>query len=123
MTLHYRRDFAAKTVLFFVSIAARPLLTSAQSHHKGLPDPPLPGDPQQRDKLATPADPKAAQQGILQRREQAFRSDADKLLQWASELREEIKNTPGNQVLSVKTYKRLQEIEKLTKKMQSEVRG
>jgi hypothetical protein len=121
--LQYRRDFAVRTAWFFVSIATGPLWTSAQSHHKGLPDPPLPGDPQQRDKLAAPPDPQTAQKDVLQRREQAFRSDADKLFQWASELREEIKNTPGNQVLSVKTYKRLQEIEKLTKKMQSEVKG
>jgi hypothetical protein len=39
------------------------------------------------------------------------------------ELREELKTTPTTDVLSVKMYKRMQEIEKLAKQLESKVKG
>jgi hypothetical protein len=121
--LRLRRDFVASILLFVATILARPLKALSQSHHTGMPDPPSPADPQQRDKLATQDDTKTSASAVLLQREKEYRSDSEKLFQWAKELHEDAGNTPGTQVLSVKTLKRLQEIEKLAKKMQKEVKG
>lgn len=118
-----RRDFVITSASIFVSIISGSLAAFGQSRRKSLPDPPLPGDPEQRDKLAGPADPKSSQQAILHRREQEFRSGVEKLYQLTSELREELKTTPATNVLSVRMYKRVQEIEKLAKQMESTVKG
>lgn len=120
--LQLRRDFVGSILLFGSSILLRPRRATAQSHHTGMPAPPSPADPQQRDKLAAQDNVQTAPSAVLLQREQAYRSDTDKLFQWASELHEAARNTPGTQVLSVKTLKRLQEIEKLAKKMQKEVK-
>jgi hypothetical protein len=98
-------------------------LAFSQSRRKSLPDPPMPGDPKQRDKLADPANPQGSQQTLLHAREQEFRSGVEKLYQLTGELREEIKTTPTTDVLSVKMYKRMQEIEKLAKQLESKVKG
>jgi hypothetical protein len=117
-----RRTFVASTLLMTTSILARSLWALDQ-HHTGMPDPPSPADPQQRDKVAAQDEAKTGRSDILLRREKEYRSDTEKLFQWANELREEARNTPGIQVLSVKTLKKLQEIEKLAKRMQKEVKG
>jgi hypothetical protein len=121
--LQPRRDFVGYLLRFATTILVRPLRATGQSHHTGMPDPPSPADPQQRDKLATQDNTKTSPSGVLLQREKEYRSDSDKLFQWVSELHEAARNTPGTQVLSVKTFKRLQEIEKLAKKMQKEVKG
>jgi hypothetical protein len=54
-----------------------------------------------------------------QNREREFREDVDKLVQLSNELRDELNTTPASNVLSVKMYKRVQEIAKLAKQMES----
>jgi hypothetical protein len=121
--LQRRRDFVIATSLVFAATISGSPLAVGQSRHKSLPDPPLPGDPQQRDKLAVPSDLKNSRQSVLHRREQEFRSGVEKLFQLSSELREDLKNMPSTDVLSVRMYKRVQEIEKLAKQLESEVKG
>lgn len=94
-----------------------------QSRRKSLPDPPTPGDPQQRDKMADRGNPQGSQQDILRKREQDFRGGVEKLFQLTSALREELKTTTTTEVLNVKMYKRLQEVEKLAKQLESQVKG
>ncbi len=121
--LEKRRNFLITSAAAVGSLISGPLVALGQSRRRSLPDPPTPGDPQQRDKLADPSDPKAAQQAKLQNRERQFRDDADKLVQMSNELREELNTTPGSNVLSVKMYKRVQEIARLAKQMESTLKG
>jgi hypothetical protein len=124
MTLSSRRNlFIAVATVFASAIFPLPNSALAQSRHKSLPDPPLPGDPQQRDKLATPTDPNEAQHTARHQREENFRSGVEKLYGLTGELRDDLKNGPTADVLSVKMYKRLQEIEKLAKQLESAVKG
>ena len=54
-----------------------------------------------------------SQQAKVQNREREFREDVDKLVQLSNELRGELNTTAASNVLSVKIYKRVQEIAKL----------
>lgn len=121
--LEKRRNFLITSAAITVSLVSGSFAAFGQSRRKSLPDPPTPGDPQQRDKLAGPLDPKTAQQAILQHREREFRDDADKLVQLSNELREELNATPATNVLSVKMYKRVQEIVRLAKQMETTLKG
>lgn len=124
MNFASRRDlFISATALLGSALLPPMLPSSAQSRHKSLPDPPLPGDPKQRDKLATPTDPKSAETAARHQREESFRAGVEKLHGLTGELREELKSAPAGDVLSVTMYKRLQEIEKLAKQLESAVKG
>ena len=121
--LEKRRNFLITSVATLASLIPGPFVALGQSRRKSLPDPPTPGDPQQRDKLADPSDPRTAQQAKVQNRERQFRDDADKLIQLSNELLEELNATPASNVLSVKMYKRVQEIARLAKQMESILKG
>jgi hypothetical protein len=118
-----RRDFVATSMGIVSLIAFGRLETWGQSRRKSLPDPPLPGDPQQRDKLAGPDNPKNRQHTMLVRREQQFRDGIERLYQLTNKLREEVKTTSTANVLSVKMYKRMQEIEKLARHLEATAKG
>ena len=64
-----------------------------------------------------------SQQAKVQNREREFREDVDKLVQLSNELRGELNTTAASNVLSVKMYKRVQEIAKLAKQMESTLKG
>ncbi|MDP9339611.1 MAG: hypothetical protein M3P45_12160 [Acidobacteriota bacterium] len=115
--LQPRREFVISASLLFAAA------TFGQSRRKSLPDPPTPGDPKQRDKMAEHANPPGSQQGILRKREQDFRAGVEKLFQLTSALREELKTTTTTDVLNVKMYRRVREIEKLAKQLESEAKG
>jgi hypothetical protein len=121
--LENRRDFLITSAAIVISLISGSFAALGQSRRRSLPDPPTPGDPQQRDKLADPSDPKTAQQAKLHNREREFREDVDKLVQLSNELRDELNAPPASNVLSVKTYKRVQEIAKLAKQMESTLKG
>jgi hypothetical protein len=121
--LEKRRNFLITSAATVISLMSGSFVALAQSRRRSLPDPPTPGDPQQRDKLADPSDPKTAQHAKLQNRERQFRDDVDKLVQLSNELREELNAGPASNVLSVKMYKRVQEIARLTKQMESTLKG
>lgn len=121
--LERRRDFFITSAAIFASVISGCFAAFGQSRRKSLPDPPLPGDPEQRDKLATSTDPKNSQQIILHNREQEFRTGVEKLYRLTNELREELKTTPGPNILSVRMYKRVQEIQKLAKQVENTLKG
>jgi hypothetical protein len=121
--LEKRRDFLITSAAIVISLISGSFAALGQSRRRSLPDPPTPGDPQQRNKLADPSDPKTAQQAKVQNREREFREDVDKLLQLSNELRDELNTAPASNVLSVKMYKRVQEIAKLAKQMESTLKG
>jgi hypothetical protein len=121
--LEPRRTFLITSAVIFSSIVSGAAGVFGQSRRRNLPDRPLPGDPQERDKVADTADPNNSQQTALRHREQVFRAGVEKLYQLSGELREELQTAPASNVLSVKMYKRVQEIEKLAKQMESALKG
>lgn len=86
--------------------------------------PPSPADPREQDKIDLPVDPKTAQKTKLKKKnEKEFREGVEKLFQMAGELKEEVEKTPTMEVLSVRMYKKMQELEKLTQRLKDSVRG
>jgi len=118
-----RRTFLFTSMVIFSSMISGAAGVFGQSRRRNLPDRPLPGDPQERDKVADAADPNNSQQTALHRREQVFRAGVEKLYQLSGELRGELQTEAASNVLSVKMYKRVQEIEKLAKQMESTLKG
>ncbi|MEQ1473635.1 MAG: hypothetical protein ABLQ96_07425 [Candidatus Acidiferrum sp.] len=118
-----RREFVISASLLLAAVISNSTSALAQSRRKSLPDPPTPGDPKQRDKMAERGNAQSSPQDMLRKREQDFRAGVEKLFQLTSALREELKTTTTTDVLNVKMYKRLQEVEKLAKQLESEARG
>jgi hypothetical protein len=118
-----RREFLISASLMFAVVLANAATALAQSRRKSLPDFPMPGDPKQRDKMADRTPGQTSPQDILRKREQDFRAGIEKLFQLTSTLREDLKTTSTTDVLNVKMYKRLQEVEKLAKQLESEAKG
>ena len=118
-----RREFVVSASLLLAAVISNSTSAHAQSRRKSLPDPPTPGDPKQRDKMAERGNAQSSPQDMLRKREQDFRAGVEKLFQLTSALREELKTTTTTEVLNVKMYKRLQEVEKLAKQLESEARG
>jgi len=95
----------------------------AQQRKPGMPDPPAPAEPQAQDKNAPPQDPTAKHKVTLKRNEKEFRAGVEKLFQMSSELKEEVDKTMTSDVLSVRMYKKMEEIEKLAKELKGKVKG
>jgi hypothetical protein len=85
-----------------------------REHIPGMPQPPAPGDPSQQDKNAAPPDPK---------HEKEFRAGVQKLYQMSADLKEEVEKTMTTDVLSVRMYKKMEDIEKLAKQLKNKVKG
>ena len=107
---------------------ANPLLASQTAHtpvqRPGFPAPPAPADPSAQDTDAPKgADPQTAKRVIAARNEKEFREGVEKLYQMASELRDELAQSPKMNVLSVRMYKKTEEIEKLAKQLKSKAKG
>jgi len=115
--LQPRREFVIFASLMIAGVVANVGAALGQSRRKSLPDPPTPGDPKQR------VNPQGSPQDVLRKREQDFRAGVEKLFQLTNSLREDLQTTSTTDVLNVKMYKRLQEIEKLAKQLESQVKG
>ena len=88
----------------------------------GFPDPP---EPAEKTNPAAPAQSAASRQSAkyaLQQNEREFRAGIERLFQLSSELREEVQKTPTSDVLSVRMYKKTEEIEKLAKQLKSKAK-
>jgi hypothetical protein len=88
-----------------------------------FPKPPTPGDPQEKNKTADASDLKAMKQAVAIRNEKEFRAGVERLYQLSGELREEMQKTTTTNVLSVRMYKKTEEIEKLAKQLKNLARG
>lgn len=55
--------------------------------------------------------------------EQEFRDSVERLSVLVNELKQELEKTETTQVLSVRTYKKAQEIEKLAKQIKNKAKG
>jgi hypothetical protein len=91
---------------------------------RGMPPaPPQPADPQDTEKTEQGLDPQAVKKAQLRQTEKQIRDGVERLYGLAGELREEVRQTPSSQVLSVRTYKKMEEIERLAKQLKSKARG
>lgn len=89
----------------------------------GMPKPPLPAEPDQDKDSPQGLDPQAAKRAQLRRNEKEFREGVERLYQLSGELRDEVTQTPSAGVLSVRMYKKTEEIEKLAKQLKAKVKG
>ena len=95
-----------------------------QNKRPGFPDPPAPGDPSNQDKNEQQGiDPQTAKRVMAAKNEKEFREGVEKLYQMATELRDELAQAPKMNVLSVRMYKKTDEIEKLAKQLKSKAKG
>lgn len=116
-----RREVLARwSGLAFLGLRAIP----TQERRPGFPAPPAPADPSDQDKDAPQGiDPQTAKRVMAARNEKEFREGVEKLYQMATELREELAQSPKMNVLSVRMYKKTEEIEKLAKQLKSKAKG
>jgi hypothetical protein len=74
-------------------------------------------------KDAAPLEPKDARAAMLLQNEKEFREGVEHLSVLVNELKEEVAKTAPTDVLSVRMYKKAQEIEKLAKQIKNKVKG
>jgi hypothetical protein len=72
---------------------------------------------------ATQLEPKAARAAMLLQNEKKFREGVEQLSVLVNELKEEVEKTATTDVLSVRMYKKAQEIEKLAKQIKNKAKG
>ena len=90
----------------------------------GLPPPPAAADPDAQDQNAPNGiDPQTAKRVMAAKNEKEFREGVEQLFQLATELRDELAQAPKMNVLSVRMYKKTEEIEKLAKQLKSKAKG
>lgn len=102
--------------------AAHETLLSAQ-RRRGFPDPP---EPAEKQNPAAAAPDNAGHQfakRTLQENEREFRAGVERLYHFSSELHDEVQKTPTSDVLSIRMYKKTEEIEKLAKQLKSKAKG
>jgi hypothetical protein len=97
----------------------------AQRPTQRMPSPPSPADPQEQDKkeAAGTPDSQVAKRMQLLENEKEFRAGVARLYQLSSELQDELQKTPTQDVLSIRMYKKMEEIEKLAKQLKNRAKG
>ena len=122
-----RREFFTRwtgTALLGLGAIAGLAPAPPQDRPRGFPNPPPPADPDEQDKNAPPGiDPQTAKRVMAAKNEKEFREGVEKLYQMAAELRDELTQAPKMNVLSVRMYKKTDEIEKLAKQLKSKAKG
>jgi hypothetical protein len=117
-----RRNFLLLAGAAATCLASLPAPTSAQRRRK-FPEPPSASagqNPAEVGKLDTTE--ASARKAALVRNEREFRSGVERLYQLSSELRDEVQKTTTSDVLSVRMFKKTEEIEKLAKQLKVKVR-
>jgi acyl-CoA reductase-like NAD-dependent aldehyde dehydrogenase len=119
-----RRRFMMALAAAGACLAAQDTRAFGQEKHRGFPDPPESAAPKNPDQdPAQAANLRAAKKAMAQRNEKEFREGVERLHQLATELKEEVQKTPTTDVLSVRMYKKAEEIEKLAKHVKSKAKG
>ena len=122
------RIVAPLTALISALFAATPFvaptgLRTEQQMPRRMPVPP-PSAQEDADKNNAPKpDAQAVRKLQLAQNEKAFREGVERLYQLTGELRDEVQKTPTTAVLSVRMYKKTEEIEKLAKQLKTKAKG
>jgi hypothetical protein len=108
----------------FANLLSAPQAAHTGERRPGLPSPPAPADPNAQDTDAPKGvDPQTAKRVMAAKNEKEFREGVEKLYEMATELRDELAQAPKMNVLSVRMYKKTEEIEKLAKLLKSKAKG
>ena len=90
---------------------------------RGFPDPPEPAG-KQNPAAATPDNTgHQSAKRALQENEREFRAGVERLYQLTNELHDEVQKTPTSEILSIRMYKKTEEIERLAKQIKSKAKG
>lgn len=118
-----RRRFVM-TIAAGSCFAAQDILLFGQTHRNGMPDPPPPAEhPGQDAAMLKKSAATANKRAILLQNERDFRAGVERLYELSGELRDEVRKTMTTDVLSVRMYKKTEEIEKLAKQLKSKAKG
>ena len=90
---------------------------------RGMPRPPVAAEPKDQDDTTPASTVPAAKRAQMLQQEKEFREGIERLYALSGELRDEVQKTPTLQVLSVRMYKKTEEIEKLAKQLKSKAKG
>ena len=88
-----------------------------------FPKPPASADPQEKNNTADAPDLKAMKRAVMVQNEKEFRAGVERLYQLSGELREEMQKATTTNVLSVRMYKKTEELEKLAKRLKNLAEG
>lgn len=117
-----RRRFVQALAAVAGCATMRESLLFAQ-RRRGFPDPPEPAEKQNPATAAPDDTSHPSAKRALQENEREFRAGVERLYQLTSELHDEVQKTITSDVLSIRMYKKTEEIEKLAKQIKSKVKG
>jgi len=117
-----RRRFVLALSAVAGCLAARETPAFAQ-RRRPFPDPPEPAEKKNPADSAPDALGHQSARRALQEKEREFRSGIERLYQLTGELRDEVQKTVTSDVLSIRMYKKTEEIEKLAKQLKSKAKG
>ena len=118
-----RRDFVRIASLAASVLAAPHVLAFTQRSIKPPPPPQPAQTPVPRAADANLPGVRAAKRAQLKKNAEEFRNGVEELYKLTGELREAVRNTETTDVLSVRTYKKTEQIEKLAKQLKSKAKG
>jgi hypothetical protein len=117
-----RRRFVLALAAVAGCVTARETLLFAQ-RRRGFPDPPEPAEKQNPATAAQDDTGHQSAKRALQENEREFRAGVERLYQLTSELHDEVLKTITSDVLSIRMYKKTEEIERLAKQLKSKAKG
>ena len=117
-----RREFVIR--LAAVAGLAGYAIPAFEQTRRGMPTPPPPAEPhaQVSDAAASPGS-SGLKRVLLLQNEKEFRTGVEHLFELTSDLHEEVQRTTTTDVLSVRMYKKMEEIEKLAKQLKNKAKG
>jgi hypothetical protein len=113
-----RRFLVTAAVLGSCLAAGNAWLVAQHRNMKSPPPPAMPPNPN-----AQTPDLQATRKALLARNEKEFREGIERLYELTGELRDEVQKTATTDVLSVRMYKKTEEIEKLAKQLKGKAKG
>lgn len=118
-----RRDFFVSAALVSAGLALPREMVAAQNPPTPPPKPQPGYTPNPAEIHSNPAEAAAANRARLVENEKEFRESVERLYQLASGLRDELQKTPTTEVFSLRILKKTEEIEKLAKRLKSQVKS
>jgi hypothetical protein len=97
--------------------------TALFAQRRGFPSPPEPAEKQNPASAAASAAHQPSPRKVSQKDEQEFCAGVERLYQLSAELRDEVRKTLTSEVLSLRMYRKTEEIEKLAKQLNSKAKG
>jgi hypothetical protein len=117
-----RRKFVLALAASASCFTAQEALLLAQ-RRRPFPDPPEPAEKANPAGAEPQAPGHVSTRKLLQENEREFRAGIERLYQLTSELRDEVQKTVSSNVLSIRIYKKTEQIEKLAKQLKNKAKS